>query len=417
MDIPRKSAARRRRIRRALYAITFVAVISLVTVGLSRLQPAAPGVDRGTVWFGKVERGSMTRQVRGSGTLVPEEIRWIPADTSGRVEEIRVRPGAVVAPHTILMELSNPQLDQELLDAESQLKRAEAEFVNLRVQLESEYMNRQAEAARVESEYIRAKLQAEADEQLARDGLVSELNAKISVALAQSLTTRHDMEKRRLDIYSRSVDAQISAKEAEVEQRRVLHRLRQQQVDSLRVRAGIAGVLQRVEVQVGQQVAPGTNLARVAEPTRLKAEVRVPATQARDIQLGQKALVDTRNGVVPGIVFRIDPAVQEGLVAVDVQLTGELPRGARPDLNVDGTIELEHLEEILYMPRPVFGQEDASVGLFRVEADGVHAVRVPVKLGRSSVNQIEVVEGLQVGDQIILSDMSQWDAFDRVRLN
>lgn len=416
MDIQRKSVARKRRIRRSLYGLLTAGAIVLVTVGLSRLEPAAPSLERGTVWMGDVERGSMVRQVRGSGTLVPEEIRWIPAENAGRVERIYVQPGAVVTATATILELSNPEREQEALDTEHQLKRSEAEQANLEIQLQSQYLALQAEVATIESDYLEAKLQAEAEEELAKDGLISRIIMEVSRSRAASLSIREDLGKQRLAIFSKAMEAQLEAKRAEVEQRRVLHQLRLLQLESLKVRSGKAGVVQEVMVEVGQQVTLGTNLARVADPDRLKAEIRVAATEARDIQFGQNVSVDTGNGIIAGIVSRIDPAVQEGLVTVDVRLTEELPLGARPDLNVEGIIELEVLEDILYMPRPVFVQENTTVGLFKLETDGTHGVRVQVELGRSSVVQIEVRGGLEAGDQVFLSDMSRWDDYDRIQL-
>ncbi len=417
MDIQRKSVARKRRIRRSLYGLLAAGAIVLVTVGLSRLEPAAPSLERGTVWMGDVERGSMVRQVRGSGTLVPEEIRWIPAENAGRVERIFVQPGAVVTATATILELSNPEREQEALDTEHQLKRSEAEQANLEIQLESQYLALQAEVATIESDYLEAKLQAEAEEELAKDGLISRIIMEVSRSRAASLSIREELGKQRLAIFSKAMEAQLEAKRAEVEQRRVLYQLRLLQLESLKVRSGNAGVVQEVMVEVGQQVTLGTNLARVADPDRLKAEIRVAATEARDIQFGQNVSVDTGNGIIAGIVSRIDPAVQEGLVTVDVRLTEELPLGARPDINVEGIIELEVLEDILYMPRPVFVQENTTVGLFKLEADGTHGVRVQVELGRSSVVQVEVRGGLEAGDQVFLSDMSRWDDYDRIRLN
>ena len=414
MDIPRPFAARRRRIRHTLYLLTAIVSIAAISAGLSRLEPAAPRVERSTLWMGEVKRGDLTRRVRGLGKLIPEVIRWIPAATQGRVERILIQPGERVTPETVILELSNPELEQQALDAESQLKRAEAEMAHLRVQLESEKMQRQAAAARVESEYLEATLRAEADAALLREGLVSEMDTKISRSRAEALETQRLLEKRRTDIFSKSLEAQLEAKEAEVQQRHLLHTLRRSQLESLRVRPGIPGVLQQVEV--GQQVTPGTNLVRIAEPGRLKAEIEVAATQARDLEVGQNAEIDTRNGVVPGRVSRIDPAVKEGLVTVDVALEGKPPRGARPDLSVDGTVELEHLEDVLYMPRPGFSQEDGSASLFRVESDGIHAQRVRVGLGASSVSEIQILEGLDVGDEVVLSDMAQWKDHDRIRL-
>lgn len=417
MDIPRPEFARKKKLRMAAYIVGVLILVPLVTIVLSRLEPAAPSVERSTVWVDTVKRGEMLRQVRGSGTLVPVEIRWIPAATEARVERIVIFPGSEVEPNSVILELSNPQLQQEALDAEMQLRRTEAEFANLRVQLESQFLNQRAEAARIESEYIEAKLTAERDEELAKLGLVSDLNLRVSKARAESLATRHGLEQKRLEIASKSSEAQLEAKQAEVAQRRALHELRRSQIEGLKVRPGIRGVLQRVPVEVGQQVLPGTNLAQVAEPTNLKAELRIPATQARDIQLDQPASIDTRNGVIPGHVIRIDPAVQEGTVRVDVALDAPLPRGARPDLNIDGTVELERLQNVLYVGRPAFGQEDSRVTLFKLVKDGREAERAQVWLGRSSVNFIEIREGLQEGDQVILSDMSNWDAFNRVRLN
>jgi len=417
MDIQRTGVARSRRIRHAAYGAVALAAVLLITLGLSRLEPAAPTVERSTVWVDTVQRGSMLRQVRGSGTLVPVEVRWIPARTDGRVERRIALPGTPVKANTVILELSNPQLEQEALDAEMVLRRVEAEYSDLRVRVEREMMSQKASTAQIESEYLEAKLTSERDEQLAQSGLVSDLNVRISRARAESLATRSELERQRLDIMNESIEAQLEAKRAEVEQRRALYVLRRQQVEDLKVRAGIDGMLQRVPVEVGQQVAPGANLAQVADPTRLKAEVRIPATQARDIQLNQTAKIDTRNGIVPGHVIRIDPAVQDGTVTVDVALDGPLPPGARPDLNVDGTVELERLEEVLYVGRPAFGQEKSTVGLFKLTDDGRYAERIQVRLGRSSVNTIEVLEGLKETDQVILSDMSAHDAHDRVRLN
>ena len=417
MDIPRPSAARQKRIRRALYVVGVLIAISLVTWGLSRLKPAAPTVDRATVWVDTVKRGEMLRRVRGLGTLVPEEIRWIPAVTEGRVEGILIRPGALVRPDTVILVLSNPELEQQALDTELELKAAEAEYANLRVQLESQVLNQRAAAATVQAEYHQAKLQADVDEQLVKEGLTSELNARRSKVRAEELATRHQLEQKRLAIASDAVQAQLAVQRARVEQFQALHDLRLRQVASLRVRAGVPGVLQQVPVEVGQQVSPGTNLARVANPTRLKAEIRIPATQAKDVQIGQAADIDTRNGVVPGRVVRIDPAVQNGTVTVDVALEGQLPQGARPDLSVDGTIEIERLENVLYLGRPVHGQPNSLVGLFKLVDNGKEAIRVRVELGRSSVNTIEIVEGLREGDRVILSDMSSWDSYDRLRLN
>lgn len=417
VDIQRPDLARKRRIRQGIYAVSAAVVVVLITVGVSRLQPAAPRVDGDTVYTDSVKRGSMVRQVRGTGTLVPEEIRWIPATTEGIVERIVLQPGAVVEAGSVIAELSNPELDQTTLEAQLQLRAAEARYKTRTVDLESQLLTQQAQLATVESELSQATLQAEADEQLAKEGLVSEINLKQSQSRARELRTRHELEKKRLDNALANVDAQLAVEKAEVDRLQTISRLRQSQLADLKVRAGIAGVLQQVPLEEGQRVAAGTNLARVGDPARLKAELRIAETQTKDIQIGQSAQIDTRNGIIPGHVIRIDPASENGTVTVDVALDGALPRGARPDLTVDGTIELERLEDVLYVNRPVFGQENSVVTLFKMEADEQHASRVKVSLGRSSVNTIEVLEGLQPGDEVILSDMSAWDAFDRIRLN
>ncbi len=417
VDIPRPELARKRKVRRIIYTVVTVAAVALITLGVSRLQPAAPSVDRAVVYMDTVQRGSMLRQVRGTGTLVPEEIRWIPALTDGRVERIILRPGVTVEPDTVILELSNPELEQQLAEAQLLLRAAEADYENLRVKLDSDLLTQRAGAATVEAEYQQARLQAEADTQLAADGLTSDLIMRISVSRAQELGTRTGIEQERLSIASESAAAQLAAQDARVEQVRSTYQLRIDQVERLHVRAGDPGVLQVVPVEVGQSVTPGTNLARVGDPTRLKAELRIAETQARDIQHGQLASVDTRNGVISGHVIRIDPAVQNGTVTVDVALDEELPLGARPDMTVDGTIELERLEDVIYVQRPVFGQEQSVVSLFKFDPESEEAFRTRVSLGRSSVSFIEVIEGLQPGDQVVLSDMSQWDAFDRVRLD
>ena len=400
-----------------MYAAGVLIVIPVVTLAISRLKPAAPSVERATVWTDTVKRGEMLRQVRGLGTLVPEDIRWIPAATQARVDRIVVRPGAFVQPNTIILELSNPESDRDILDAEWQLKAAEAELANLRVKLESDFLTQRSAMAAIDADYRQAKLQAEVDQKLTLEGLTSELNYERSKVKAEVLSTRLEIEHKRLDIASDAVKAQLAVQQAKVEQLRALYHLRRSQYDSLHVRAGIAGVLQQVPVDVGQQVAPGTNLARVADPKRLKATIKIPEVQAKDVQIGQVAEIDTRNGVVPGRVSRIDPAVQNGTVTVDVSLDGALPQGARPDLSVDGTIEIERLADVLYVGRPVHGQPSSTVGIFKLVEGGKEAVRVQVKLGRSSVSTIEIVDGLKVGDQVVLSDMSNWDSFDRIRLN
>jgi HlyD family secretion protein len=402
--------------RRAIYGAIVVVLVPLVTWGLNRLKPAAPSVDRAVVWVDTVKRGPMLRQVRGLGTLVPEDIRWIAATTDGRVEKIVLRPGAKVQPDSVILELSNPELQQTTFDAGWQRKGAEADLNNLKAQLETELLNQRAAAATVESDYKQAKLTNETNEELYKSGLTSELILKQSQVRAQELATRNQIEQDRVASYERSAKARVAAAEATVERFRALEHLRQSQLDALKLRAGVSGILQLVVVEEGQRFTAGTNLARVADPARLKAQVRIAETQAKDIVIGQLGSIDTRNGIVEGHVARIDPSVVNGTVTVDVTFTGELPQGARPDLTVDGTIEIERLTDVVYVGRPAFGQEKSTVGLFKLTEGGQEAVRVQVKLGRSSVNTIEILDGLKPGDQVILSDMSAQDQFDRIRL-
>jgi HlyD family secretion protein len=416
MDIARPSNLRKKRIKQGVYAGTALVAVLLMTLGVSRLKPAAPTVEAATVWRDTVRRGPMLRQVRGLGTLVPEDIRWIPATTQGRVERIGLRPGTSVKADSIILELTNPQLEQELEDAELKLKSAEASQANLRVQLQNDQLQQRAASATVEAEYNKAKMQAQMNEALAKDQLVSDLVLRQSKVDAEQLAIRNEIAKQQLASSEESMRARLAVQQSDLDQIRAILQLKKRQHDELKVRAGFSGMLQLVPVEVGQQVAPGSNLARVANPSRLKAELKIAETQAKDIQIGQLAQIDTRNGVVEGRVIRIDPSVQNGTRTVDVSLPDELPKGAVPDLSVDGTIELERLADVLYVGRPAFGQEQSTVGLFKVEQDGSGATRVQVKLGRNSVNQVEVLSGLKVDDSVILSDMSAWDAFDRVRL-
>ena len=390
-----------------------------VTIGVSRLKPAAPEVERSTVWTDTVKRGSMLRQVRGLGSLIPSQefTRQIPAETEATVVRIRMLPGSQVKADTILLEMSNPQVEQAAVDAELQLKAAEAEYQSLRVRLQSDLMNQKAGAATVNADYSQAKLQSETDKALYDLGVISGIAYKNSKSRADELTTRNNIEGERLDIGQKAIESQLAEQQAKVDQIRALAELKQKQLDALKVRAGIEGVLVDLPLQVGQHVLPGTMLAKVVQPNHLIAELKVAETQARDVQIGQPAQVDTHNGTVAGTVMRVDPAVQNGTVTVDVTLTGELPKGARPDLSVDGTIDLEHLDDVLYVGRPAFGQESSTISLFKLDPDGKGAVRVPVKVGRASVNSIQILEGLQAGDTVILSDMSRSDNTDRVRLN
>jgi len=416
MDIARPSNARRKRVKQVLYLVVGLVAVAGVSFGLSRLKPAAPTVEASTLWPDVVKRGPMVRQVRGLGTLVPEDIRWIPATTQGRVERINLRPGTIVKADSVILELSNPQLEQEMQDAELKVQSAEASLANLRVQVQNDLLQQRASAASIDADYNKARMQFEMNEALSQKQLVSELTLRQSKLDEQQLDVRRKIAQEQLDTRAESSRAQIAVQQSAVDQARAVLQLKKRQYGELKVRAGLDGVLQVVPVDVGQQVAPGANLARVANPGRLKAEIKIAETQAKDVQIGQIAQVDTRNGIVTGRVMRIDPSVQNGTRTVDVSLEGDLPKGAVPDLSVDGTVELERLNDVLFVGRPAFGQEQSTVGIFKVDATGAEASRVQVTLGRSSVNTVEIVSGLQAGDKVILSDMSAWDAFDRVRL-
>lgn len=416
MDVPRKNVARRRRLIRTVIGIVGLVAVALITVGLSRLEPAAPTVDRSAVWTDAVKRGPMLREVRGTGRLVPEIIWWIPAATRGRVERILVLPGASVEADTVLLELSNAELELDAVNAEWNLKSAQAGLAALEVNLGNELLSLQASVARVAADYQEAQLREAIDRELFADGLISERNMKLSEARVVELAKLNDIEQKRLASWESSQEARLAVQRAMVEQARALHELKSAQVSALNVRAGTDGVLEQMPVEVGQRVAPDTILAKVTNPKLLKAVVQIPETQARDVLPGQLASIDTRNGVVTGRVVRIDPAVQEGTVAVDVAIEEALPKGSRPDLTVIGTIEIERLEDVLYVGRPVYGQANSTSGLFKLTDGGDHAVRVRVQFGRTSVDMIEIERGLSVGDEVILSDMSRWDEVDRVRL-
>ena len=389
-----------------------------LAVGVSRLKPASPEVERSTVWTDTVKRGPMLRQVRGIGSLIPSQefTRQIPAETEATVVRILKLPGSQVKADTVLLEMSNPQVEQAAIDARLQLKAAEAEYQSLRVTLQSNLMNQKAGAATVSSDYTQAKLQSDTDKALYDLGVISGMAYKNSKSRADELTTRNNIEGERLEINQKAIESQLAQQQAKVDQMRVLAELKQKQLDALKVRAGIEGVLVDLPLQVGQHVTPGTMLAKVVQPDHLIAELKVAETQARDVQIGEPALVDTHNGTVSGQVMRVDPAVQNGTVTVDVKLTGELPKGARPDLSVEGTIDLERLDNVLFVGRPAFGQEDSTISLFKLDQDLKGGVRVPVKVGRASVNSIQVIEGLHEGDTVILSDMSRYDNTDRIRL-
>jgi HlyD family secretion protein len=417
MDVARpQSVARNKKIKRIIILVLVLIAAAGVTLGLSRMKPAAPSVERSTVWVDTVKRGELLMQRRGIGTLVPEEVRWIPATSDGIIEERRVRAGDEVRPDSVILVMSNPDVRQRATDAELQLKGAEADLKNLQATLQNDLLNQQAAQQGIESEYNKAKLDYEANKELAKDGLIADLIVKKSLVTVQELASRNEMEKKKVEGNAKSAEARISAQQSRVDQLRVAYDLRRKQLDELFVRAGVSGVVQQIPVEAGQRVAPGTILAKVAEPGRLKAELQIAETQVKDVSPGQVAAIDTRSGIIPGRVIRIDPAAVNGTVKVDVQLEGEYPKGTRPDLSVDGTIDIERLTNVLFVGRPAYGQPDSTVGIFRVAVNG-EATRIQVKLGRSSVNQIEIVDGLKEGDQVVLSDMSAWDSYDRVRLN
>ena len=421
MDVPISPAlVKRRKAKQRWLGGGAIAILALVLAGLARLQPAAPRVDKASIWTDTVKRGEMLRQVRGNGTLVPEEIRWIATVSSGRIERILVLPGAAVKADSVLLELSNPELEQQVFEAQSQVKAAKAEMANLRVQLESQKLTQQSAVATAKANYLQAKADHDANEELGKSGLVASLTVAQSKTRADQLAELLDIEKERLKISDKAEQAQLASQEERIAQLTGLADLKRRQLEGLAVRAGMEGVLQRLgeaaTLQVGQQLFAGALVARVASQTRLKASIRIPETQARDIQLDQHADIDTSNGIILGHVTRIDPAVENGAVLVDVALDGPLPKGARPDLSVDGVVRLERLLDVLYVGRPVQGQPDSQAGLFKVVDGGKDAIRVRVKLGRGSVSTIEVVNGLEAGDRVILSDMSQWDDHDRVRI-
>jgi HlyD family secretion protein len=401
--------------RRLAIGAVLLAVVSMAGVAVVRLQPAAPPVDRASVWIDVVKRGRMLRDVRGQGTLVSEDLRWIPATTTGRVERIVLRPGTPVGADSVILQLSNPSLEQELEDAQLKLKAAEASLTSLRVQLDDEELQQRATAATIEADYKKAAMQADVNEQLSALKLVSDLILKQSRLDAEQLDVRNRIAQQQLAHTAESRSARLAERQSLVDQARAFMTLKAREVDALRVRPGVPGILQVVPVDVGQQVTVGTNLARVVNPSRLMAEVKVPETQAKDVQVGQRASIDTHNGVVSGRVTRIDPSVLNGTVTVDVAIDGPLPTGSRPDLSVDGTIELERLDNVLYVGRPAFGDENTSTTLFKMQPDGT-AVRVPVKFGRSSVNSLEILSGITEGDQVVLSDMSAWNEVDRVHI-
>ena len=420
MDIARPELKERKRRRQLILGASSLIALAAITLGLARLEPAAPMVERETLWTGTVEQGEMVRQVRGNGSLVPERIVLVQAETDGRVDQIVVLPGAAVTADTVILELSNIELEQIVFDLEWQMKAAHAGLKQLRVQLESERLTQESNIASIQARYTQAKLEAEADVELAESGLVPRLTMKRSMASAEELGRQLEIEEKRLLISKDSADAQLEVQKADMAKLEASLTLKRRQLDSLHVRAGIDGVLQQigdtVALQVGQRIGPSSTLAKIVQPEKLKAEIKIAETQARDVQIGQHAEIDTRNGVISGVVSRVDPSVVAGTVTVDVRLEGRLPKGARPDLSVDGMIELERLDDVLYVRRPVHGQADSTIGLFRIDGDRGEAVRIQVELGRASVSTIEISQGLNLGDEVILSDMSQWDEYKRLRL-
>jgi HlyD family secretion protein len=421
MDISRPSQAKAKRRRQIIYGVVGLIVIAGITMGLSKLKPAAPSVERSVVWIDTVKRGPLVRQVRGLGTLTPEEIRWIPTITDGRVEKILVRPGTPVKADTVVAILSNPTVEQQAFDAEWKLKQAEADYHTQEVQLQSQYLDLKATTAKSDQDASQARMQAKSDAGLQKLGVISNNALEVSNGTSQQLSTRAQIDEQRLANFKNSMEAQLSSEKAKLEQARAVYQLQQRNKAMLQVRAGMDGILQELSLngntlQEGQQVPAGTTIAKVANPKRLKAELKIPETQAKDVQLGQPAQVDTHNGVIDGKVIRIDPSVQNGTRTVDVALTGDLPSGAVPDLSVDGTIDLERMANVLYVGRPAYGQEKSTIGMFKLEADNKTAGRIQVTLGRSSVNTVEILNGLKEGDQVILSDMSRWDQYDRIRL-
>jgi HlyD family secretion protein len=422
MDVPRgKEVARKKLVKRIVAGAVVLAAIPLITWGLSRLKPAAPSVDRATVWIDTVKRGPMLREVRGLGTLVVEEFVWIPAQFDARVEKINFLPGAKVHPNDVVMILKQPQMELDASDLEAQVKQAKAGYDNLRIQLQTGQLAQEATTQQVGSDMEQAGLQADRDKQLNKLDLKSDVDAKVSEAKWEDLKKRYALSKKQLDISGESIKAQLDAQKVAIENLQAKLKLKQEQVDQLVIRAGVEGVVTQLgtattPLEAGMRVAPGTILAKIAQPQRLKATLKIPETQVKDVAIGQVAAIDTRNGIIPGHVTRIDPASVNGTVDVDVKLEGEAP-GMRPDLSVDGTITIERLADVVFVGRPVIGQPGAKITLFKLDADGKEAQRIAVTLGRSSVNTIEVVDGLKVGDQVVLSDMSAQDAYNRIRLN
>jgi HlyD family secretion protein len=417
MDIPRPEFRRQRTIKTVVYSSAVGIALIGATLALSRLEPAAPSVPRASVWIDTVREGEMLRRVRGPGNLVPREMRWVAAQTTGRVERVLIRPGALVEPETIIVEMSNPELMQQAEEAKFQLDGTEADLIDTELRIKSQQLDQRNAVEVARGDYEAAQLRVEVARQLYADNAMAELDYRLSELSVKQLERRLAIAEERLSQLAETMDAQLSSARARISQARNLYQRRLDQIESLKIRAGVDGVLQEIQVEEGQQVTLGSNIARVARPDDLQAELRIPETQARDVQIGQRVEIDTRNGLVNGFVTRIDPAAQSGTVQVDVELHGELPRGARPQLSVDGTIEIERLDRVVYTGRPAYGQADATISLFKLDPDGEYATRIPVQLGRTSVNEVEIIQGLVPGDEVILSDTSSWDDYERIQLD
>jgi HlyD family secretion protein len=428
MDVQRKGVKQKKIIRLAVIGVVVVGASVGGWMALAKLKPAAPGVEFSTLWPDTVKRGPIVLDVHGLGTLVPEDTMLITATTEGRIDRILIRPGTQVRADSVVMILSSPELETQLMSAEYQWKAAQADYDNLKVTLEKQLLDMQSMEAQVSSDYATAKLQADRDANLAKNNLMPAIDAQISEVKAKELASRLEIEKKRLATYATGETAQLASQKVKVDQFKAEYDLKKSQTDQLKVKAGFDGMLQALPatmtpVEEGQKVQAGTALGKVAQPTHLKAELKIAETSVKDIAIGQPAVIDTRlagsgwDGIVHGQVSRIDPSILNGTVTVDVALKGPLPNALRPDLSVDGTITYAKLDDVVYVGRPVFGQQDASVRLFKVEPDGKYANAVKVTFGRSSVNNIEIKEGLKVGDKVILSDMSAYDSYDRIKLN
>jgi HlyD family secretion protein len=419
VDIVRPEVKRKKRIRRILYASGALVVAVVITGALAKLKPAAPGVDKATVWPDTVKRGPMLRDERGLGTLVPETIHVISAPVDGVVKQRYLLPGTPVKANTIILDMANPLLEQEQLDAEYQLKGAQATYAQTKALLENQLMDKRTTAAGISSQYRTAQLDKEKQEKLFADGIAAEIDVKKAEVAEEELAKENDLAQKEVQTFENSIQSQLAVQEAAIEQKKALYNLYTSQMEQLHIRPGIDGMFQELDVDVGQRVTQGTPLAKVTQPSLLKAQLKIAETQAKDIQIGQKAQVDTHNGIIPGHVIRIDPSVVNGTRTVDVKLDGPLPEGAVPDLSVEGTVEIERLPDVLYVGRPVHGEANSTVGLFKVVgpwSDAKEAVRIQVELGKTSVSYVQILKGLNVGDTVILSDMSAYDNFDTVEL-